>query len=97
VDDDIDPTNLTDVLWAMTTRCVPENQIDIVRGALAGQIDPVLSPAKRESGDFTCGRVLIDACKPWEWKDRFAKSMTYEPGYWQEMREKWAPVLRGNE
>src|SRR5260370_21931859 len=31
VDDDIDPTNLFDVLWAMCTRCDPAEDIDIIR------------------------------------------------------------------
>jgi 4-hydroxy-3-polyprenylbenzoate decarboxylase len=32
VDEDIDPTNLFDVLWAMCTRCNPAEDIDIIRG-----------------------------------------------------------------
>jgi hypothetical protein len=39
------------------------------------------------------GRVLIDACKPWEWKDRFAQSMTYTPEYWAQIGEKWGATL----
>ena len=31
VDEDIDPTNLFEVLWAMCTRCDPTEDIDIVR------------------------------------------------------------------
>lgn len=95
VDDDIDPSNLTDVLWAMTTRCVPENQIDIVRSTLSARIDPIVSPMKRAIGDLTCDRVLIDACKPWDWREQFGKSMTYTPEYEREIREKWRPALMG--
>ena len=93
VDEDIDPSNLTDVLWAMTTRCVPENQIDIVRSTLSARIDPIISPTKRAVGDLTCGRVLVDACKPWEWKEQFGKSMTYTPEYEREIRQKWANAI----
>ena len=32
VDDDIDPTNINDVIWAMCTRCDPREDVDIVRG-----------------------------------------------------------------
>ena len=32
VDDDIDPTNFNDVIWAMCTRCDPRDQVDIIHG-----------------------------------------------------------------
>ncbi len=94
VDEDIDPSNLNDVLWAMTTRCVPENQIDIVRGTVSTRVDPIISPAKRESWDLTCGRVLIDACKPFEWIEQFGKHMTFTPEYERQVREKWGHLLK---
>ncbi len=89
VDEDIDPSNLHDVLWAMTTRCVPEEQIDIVRGTVSTRVDPLISPKKREVGDLTCGRVLINACKPWDWIQEFGKSMTFAPEFERKVREKW--------
>lgn len=89
VDDDIDPSSLTDVLWAMTTRCVPEEQIEIIGGTVSTRVDPVISPSKRETGDFTCGRVLVNACKPWTWIKEFSKSMTFTPQYERQIQEKW--------
>src|SRR6185369_12039675 len=59
VDEDIDPSDLDAVVWAMTTRCVPEEQIDIIPGALSAGIDPVISPQKRLLSDLTVGRVLV--------------------------------------
>ena len=96
VDEDIDPTNLQDVLWAMTTRCDPENQIDIVRGTTSALIDPIISPQKRAVKDLTCGRVLIDACKPWAWIEDFGKSTTFTPEYERQVRSKYAELLRQN-
>jgi UbiD family decarboxylase len=32
MDDDIDPTNFSDVVWAMCTRCDPRDQVDIIHG-----------------------------------------------------------------
>ena len=32
VDDDIDPTNISDVIWAMCTRCDPREDVEIIRG-----------------------------------------------------------------
>ena len=34
VDDDIDPTRIDDVVWALSTRCDPETDIDIQRRCL---------------------------------------------------------------
>ena len=70
-DDDIDPANLEEVLWAVTTRCDPERAIDIVRGFLTTPLDPMLPPGKREKGDFTTAKVIINACRPYHWIDKF--------------------------
>ncbi|MDO8629852.1 MAG: UbiD family decarboxylase, partial [Phycisphaerales bacterium] len=40
VDDDIDPTNMSEVLWALGTRCDPKSQIDIVTNRLSMASDP---------------------------------------------------------
>ncbi len=71
VDEDIDPSDLDEVLWAVCTRCDPEMAIDIVPGFLTSPLDPMLRPEKRERGDFTTAKVFINACKPYHWKDRF--------------------------
>jgi 4-hydroxy-3-polyprenylbenzoate decarboxylase len=59
VDEDIDPTNMFDVLWAMSTRCDPASDIDLVDGAWSGPLDPRLNP---ETG--TNSRALIRAVRP---------------------------------
>jgi UbiD family decarboxylase len=59
VDADIDPTNMFDVLWAMSTRCDPATDIDIVTGAWSGPLDPRLNHDTR-----TNSRALIRAVRP---------------------------------
>jgi 4-hydroxy-3-polyprenylbenzoate decarboxylase len=71
VDEDIDPSNLDQVLWAVTTRVDPETAIDIVPGFLTSPLDPMLPPEKREKRDFTTAKVFINACRPFLWKDKF--------------------------
>jgi len=71
VDEDIDPSNWEEVLWAVCTRCDPERYIDIVPGFLTSPLDPMLSPEKRSRRDFTTAKVFINACKPYHWKDEF--------------------------
>lgn len=47
VDDDIDPSNISEVLWAVATRCDPVEHIDIIRDYWGQRLDPILSPEKR--------------------------------------------------
>jgi 4-hydroxy-3-polyprenylbenzoate decarboxylase len=71
VDDDIDPSNLNEVLWAVCTRCDPEKYIDIVPGYLTSPLDPMLDPDKRARKDYTTAKVFINACRPFHWKNQF--------------------------
>jgi 4-hydroxy-3-polyprenylbenzoate decarboxylase len=73
VDDDIDPTNMKEVLWAMMTRVDPPTNIDIVDGAWSTPLDPRMPPDKRESKDHTNGRAIFYAVRPFHWKDKFPK------------------------
>src|SRR5262245_20292974 len=49
VDDDVDPTDLFDVMWAMCTRCDPAVDIDFVRRAWSGPLDFPGSHARARS------------------------------------------------
>jgi len=95
VDDDIDPTNLTEVLWALGTRCDPKSQIDFLRDRLSMASDPRLEPRKRKIGDLTCSTAIIDACRPWAWKDQFPQSTKSSPEIMEQVRQKWGSVLFG--
>ena len=63
VDDDIDPYDMNDVLWAMCTRSDPANDTDFIRRAWSGPLDPVIPKDKK--GFST--RAVIDATRPYEW------------------------------
>jgi 4-hydroxy-3-polyprenylbenzoate decarboxylase len=71
VDDDIDPSNLEEVIWALITRSDPATSIDIVRNAWSTPLDPRIEPARRQAGDYTNSRAVIDACRPYHWRDQF--------------------------
>jgi 4-hydroxy-3-polyprenylbenzoate decarboxylase len=73
VDEDIDPTNMKEVLWAMMTRVDPPTNIDILDGCWSTPLDPRMPPDKRESKDHTNGRAIFYAVRPFEWKDKFPK------------------------
>ncbi|HTK35342.1 MAG TPA: UbiD family decarboxylase [Caulobacteraceae bacterium] len=60
VDHDIDPSNIHDVIWAMSTRCDPPNDIDYIRRAWSTPLDPMLFEPPWENN-----RAVVDACRPW--------------------------------
>ncbi|HWO40560.1 MAG TPA: UbiD family decarboxylase [Candidatus Eisenbacteria bacterium] len=93
VDDDIDPSNMNDVLWALSTRCDPQSSIEIANQCWSSPIDPRLDPEKRAAGDFTNSRAILDACRPFSWRDRFPKVHSIDSEYQNEIRQKWKELL----
>jgi 4-hydroxy-3-polyprenylbenzoate decarboxylase len=73
VDDDIDVSNLEEVVWALLTRSDPATSIDIIRNAWSTPLDPRIEPERKAAGDYTNSRAVIDACRPWHWRDKFPK------------------------
>jgi 4-hydroxy-3-polyprenylbenzoate decarboxylase/2,5-furandicarboxylate decarboxylase 1 len=55
VDDDIDIYNLSEVMWAVATRCDPKADVEIVSNTMTSWLDP-------SSGGLT-GKVFFDATK----------------------------------
>lgn len=95
VDDDIDPTNMTEVLWALGTRCDPKSQIDFLTNRQSQASDPRVEPQQRKSGALTTSTAIIDACRPWAWRDQFPKATKTPPEVMQEVRQKWGRLLFG--
>ncbi len=89
VDEDIDVTDINDVLWAMTTRADPERSLDVIHRAWSGPLDPAIPP---ESKGFN-SRLVIDACKPWEWRERFPIAIGPDAETKRETRKKWGWIL----
>ncbi|MFQ5940048.1 MAG: UbiD family decarboxylase, partial [Alphaproteobacteria bacterium] len=36
-------------------------------------LDPSIPPWEKEKGNFTNSRAIIDACRPFHWRDEYAK------------------------
>ena len=88
VDDDIDPTNTFDVIWAMASRCDPSADIDFIRSAWSGPLDPLL-----KRGEELNSRAIVDACRPWDWKDDFPPVAAASPGLMSKTRDRWRHLL----
>jgi 4-hydroxy-3-polyprenylbenzoate decarboxylase len=89
VDDDIDPFNLDDVLWAIATRCDPETSLDVCRRIWSYKIDPRLPKQKKEAGDYTGAVAIIDACRPYHWIDEFPRTTKISEDLLKATEEKW--------
>ena len=93
VDDDIDVSNLEELIWAMLTRSDPATSIDIVHNAWSTGLDVRIDPDKRARNDFTNSRAIINACRPWHWRHQFPKVTTSSPEALKAARAKFAHLL----
>jgi len=93
VDDDIDPANFKDVLWAICTRADPGTSVEILKSVWTEDLDPRLTPTQKETGAYTAGRILIDACKPFHWRDSFPKTNIFPPEDKQAVKKRWAQLV----
>jgi 4-hydroxy-3-polyprenylbenzoate decarboxylase len=93
VDEDIDPSNTADVLWALGTRVDPATSIDVVRGCLGGAADPMLPPEKKMLLDYEMSRAIIVACKPFRWMKDFPPSTGTSPELARHIKDKWKELF----
>ncbi len=84
VDEDIDPTNMFDVVWAMSTRCDPPKDIQYIERSWSTPLDPLLREPPWQNN-----RAVVDACRPYDWKDEFPKVAEASPGLKAKIKDKW--------
>jgi 3-polyprenyl-4-hydroxybenzoate decarboxylase len=94
VDDDVDPSNLNDVLWAVTTRCEPAEQIDIVRDAWSSALDPRIPVEKKMAGATSHSKAIVDACRPFAWKDNYPPTSSLTEDEVRTIESKWGAALK---
>ncbi len=90
VDEDIEPSNLQEVLWAVCTRSDPEKDIDILRRTRSNPLDPML---RRPPKGLFNSVAIIDACKPFEWKDEFPQEIKISPELIARVQQKFGHVI----
>ena len=83
VDEDVDPFDTNDVLWAMTTRFQADADLVPIPGVRCHPLDPSqipeMSPSIRGKG-ITC-KAIFDCTVPFELKDRFQRAQFKEVDY----------------
>jgi len=93
VDEDIEPSNIQEVLWAMETRVDPATDIRIVEGAWGSPLDPRMPPSKRASGDYTNSRAVFLAVRPFHWRDKFPSTSRADRELKRTVMAKYADAL----
>ena len=58
VDDDIDPSNLQEVMWAVATRTDPAVDIDIIQRGMGSKNDPVEPTISEVGFSATMGSAI---------------------------------------
>ncbi len=93
VDEDIDPSNIQEVLWALTTRADPVEDIHTVANCWASPLDPRMPPEMCESGPHVNSRAVISAVRPWAWRDRFPMVNRISKAQRDEVVRKYGRIL----
>ena len=89
VDDDVDPTDLNQVLWALSTRCDPAADLDILRNTLSTGLDPSKFPVEeRPYGS----KALINACKSHRHLKDFPKRTLLRKDVYARVAARWAEL-----
>lgn len=88
VDDDIDITDPEEVLWAMGTRCDVE-KIDIIRDIWSAMTPPLVKPQLKAGKFPVSSRAIVDACRPYNWKDEFPPVNVFSDEYKKKIAEKF--------
>lgn len=73
VDDDVNPADLNDVVFAITTRCRPDLDVDIIRGIPGTFLDPRIPPEQRQRADSTTATMVINACRPYTMRNTYPR------------------------
>jgi len=89
VDADVDPRSLNDVMWAVSTRTDPGEDIEIMRKTYGSRIDPL---REQDAPSFN-SRAIIDACRPWTRLDSFPRVAEASPALLDQVRRRWPEIL----
>jgi UbiD family decarboxylase len=91
VDEDIDPSNLQEVMWAVATRTDPEVDIDIIKRGMGSKNDPMFV-AYRYNAPFN-SKAIIDACRPYDHLHEFPAVAEASKELQAQVREKWKDLF----
>jgi len=91
VDEDIDPSNLQEVMWAVATRTDPAIDIDIIQRGMGSKNDPMY--VAYPYGAPLTSKAIVDACRPWDHLGEFPPVAEASKELQEKMRAKWKDLL----
>jgi len=91
VDDDIDPANLQEVMWAVATRTDPAIDIDIIQRGMGSKNDPMFVAYPYDAP--LSSKAIVDACRPWDHLDDFPPVAEASKELQEKVRAKWKEIL----
>jgi len=91
VDEDIDPSNLQEVIWAVATRSDPATGIDIIQRGMGSKNDPMYV-AYPYNATFS-SKAIIDACRPYDHLDEFPPVAEASKALQDKIRAKWKDLF----
>jgi 4-hydroxy-3-polyprenylbenzoate decarboxylase len=93
VDEDINPRDPEEVLWAVGTRCDPETSITILGNCPSSALDPRIPPERKDREDFASSRAIINACKPYDWISEFPPTNKASEELRTRISQKWKDLF----
>jgi UbiD family decarboxylase len=87
VDEDVDPTNINEVIWAMSTRCNPVEDVDMLRNTWSTWLDPSQNPPEERPWG---SKALINACKQHRHLEVFSQRTTLRREMWERLAGRWS-------
>ena len=91
VDDDIDPTDTNEVLWALCTRTEVTEDIDIVKRMWSTSLDPMAYAG--EGPKYYNNRMIIDACRPYDRLETFPLVARTSQKRAERLRTDWSQLF----
>jgi UbiD family decarboxylase len=88
VDDDIDPTDTNQVVWALCTRTDVVQDLDVMRRCWSTPLDP-MAYAGEEGRPYFNNRMIIDACRPYDRLKTFPAVVRTSEAEARRLRERW--------
>lgn len=93
VDEDIDPSDMKQVMWAMQTRVNPVDDIISMDGFWSTPLDPRMPPERRRDKNYVNSRAIFLAVRPFHWKDKFPLATRATPELRKEVVDKYRDQL----
>jgi UbiD family decarboxylase len=91
VDDDIDPTDTNQVLWAMCTRTDVIDDVDVMKKCWSTPLDPMAYAG--EGPRYYNNRMIIDACRPYDRLQTFPAVARCTTAEATDLRARWPELF----